>query len=136
MNLSTGEEVYSYNSDNDLVPASVTKVITAAAALHKLTASFRFRTEILTNGEVEDGVLNGNLYVKGGGDPYVNGEVIQLIRDLASMEQIKGKLYSMTAILWNIPNPCGERKWILPTVHPITQCGLRFHSIPTMLQCL
>ena len=40
-----------------------------AAALHYLGPNYRFETKFLVDGPIEDGVLKGNLYIKGSGDP-------------------------------------------------------------------
>ncbi len=52
-----------------MVPASNMKLITTGAALHRLGAEYRFETKLGHDGWVEDGVLYGNLYIIGGGDP-------------------------------------------------------------------
>ena len=59
-----------HNSKTNLIPASVTKVVTTAAALEILSDTFRFETKVLYDGSLSaDSVLRGNLYVVGGGDP-------------------------------------------------------------------
>lgn len=69
-NLSTGKVVTEYNKDKLFIPASVTKCVTAAAALAKLKSDGAlFSTAVYSIGEVCDGVLNGSLVVVGGGDP-------------------------------------------------------------------
>lgn len=52
-----------------LVPASNIKVITCGTALHSLGASYRFKTTIAHSGSIVDGVLHGDIYIVGGGDP-------------------------------------------------------------------
>lgn len=84
VNIRTGEEVYAWGADEALVPASTMKVLTAATALRNLGTAWRFRTELLTDGEInEDGVLEGNLYVRGNGDPtLVVEKAWKMLRDL------------------------------------------------------
>jgi D-alanyl-D-alanine carboxypeptidase/D-alanyl-D-alanine-endopeptidase (penicillin-binding protein 4) len=66
----SGMEVFAYNANAEMTPASTVKVITAAAALKTLGPSYRFRTEVLMTGGLDGlGVLKGNLYFRGGGDP-------------------------------------------------------------------
>lgn len=68
--VETGEIVCERNSSQSLVPASITKLITTATALEILGGDFRFETKLEYEGEISsNGVLNGNLYIKGGGDP-------------------------------------------------------------------
>lgn len=53
-----------------LSAASLTKVATSLAALYTLTPNHRFVTEISTTGTIENGVLNGDLVIQGGEDPF------------------------------------------------------------------
>jgi D-alanyl-D-alanine carboxypeptidase/D-alanyl-D-alanine-endopeptidase (penicillin-binding protein 4) len=80
----TGEVVFSKGADIELTPASTMKVLTAATALRSLGASYRFSTELFTDGEIDaSGVLRGNLYVKGHGDPTLVIEKLwKLVYDL------------------------------------------------------
>ncbi|MCX4386428.1 D-alanyl-D-alanine carboxypeptidase/D-alanyl-D-alanine-endopeptidase [Micromonospora peucetia] len=65
----TGETVYHRNGDRRLVPASNTKLLTSAAALELLGPGHRFSTEVRTSGTRHAGLVSGNLYLRGGGDP-------------------------------------------------------------------
>lgn len=70
VNARTGESVFRYGDDRVLKPASTMKLVTSAVALRELGPSYRFPTWIKYDGAVEaDGVLAGNLYVVGQGDP-------------------------------------------------------------------
>ena len=65
-----GAEVFS--SDHEpLIPASVQKLVTAAAALTVTEPDDRLVTRVLTDAEIVDGVLDGTVWVVGGGDPLV-----------------------------------------------------------------
>lgn len=93
--LASGRTLFAVEPERLLNPASVTKVFTTAAALCLLHPAFRFRTEIYTLRDPEDGVLAGPLYVKGHGDPFlVNERLIFLAHELKSLgiERIKGPL--------------------------------------------
>lgn len=62
--------VYEANADRPVVPASVTKILTATAALDILGADTRFTTAVVA--EIgPGGVVEGNLWVVGGGDPVL-----------------------------------------------------------------
>ncbi len=70
VDVSSGDEVWSYHPTDALVPASVNKVLTTAVALRQLGPAFVFTTDLLAGGEVDsDGLLAGDLFVRGGGDP-------------------------------------------------------------------
>lgn len=68
-NASTGEITYSNLGDTRVHPASVMKLLTGAAALETLGEDYTFKTELYMNGRIENGVLHGNLYLRGRGDP-------------------------------------------------------------------
>lgn len=58
-----------HNADKPMNPASVMKLVTTYAALEKLGPAYRWKTEVYRDGEVRNGVLRGNLILKGYGDP-------------------------------------------------------------------
>lgn len=68
-NLETGEVLLDYNSNVSFTPASILKLFTTSMATELLGTSTRFKTKIAHSGTVEDGILNGDLYIIGGGDP-------------------------------------------------------------------
>jgi len=93
---STGEEVFSYRADEPLVPASTMKAVTAATALRTLGPAYRFETNVLTTGALSgSGVLNGDLYVKGGGDPTMVIEKLwKMVQDvrLNGVREVNGRV--------------------------------------------
>jgi D-alanyl-D-alanine carboxypeptidase/D-alanyl-D-alanine-endopeptidase (penicillin-binding protein 4) len=67
--VKSGEILYGYDTERKLTPASVTKTVTTAAALELLGKDFRFATSIQYDGVIRNGVLEGNLFICGSGDP-------------------------------------------------------------------
>lgn len=66
----TKKIISSYNENMPLVPASTTKLLTTETALNLLGENYRWMTQLEYSGQVdENGVLNGNLYIIGSGDP-------------------------------------------------------------------
>jgi serine-type D-Ala-D-Ala carboxypeptidase/endopeptidase (penicillin-binding protein 4) len=65
----TGEVVFDKNSAIGLAPASTQKIITSATAYELLGKDFQYKTELGYNGKIEEGRLDGNLYLIGSGDP-------------------------------------------------------------------
>lgn len=64
-----GRTVYSYDTDRLQSPASVLKTIATATALEILGEDYRYPTTLEYDGILENGTLEGNLYIKGSGDP-------------------------------------------------------------------
>lgn len=64
-----GKTVYSYDTDRLQSPASVLKTVATATALEILGEDYRYPTTLEYDGILESGTLEGNLYIKGCGDP-------------------------------------------------------------------
>lgn len=77
VDLASGRLVYEKNGAKPLVPASNTKVFTAAAALAVLGLDYRFRTVFAGTAPVKDGVIAGDLVVVAAGDPTINDDFVE-----------------------------------------------------------
>lgn len=76
-------------------PASVMKLSTTYAALDLLGPAHTWKTRLLAGGEVHNGVLNGPLWLQGGGDPRLALEDVWLMLRqlrLQGIERIRGGL--------------------------------------------
>ena len=70
VSLTRGDTLYSANPGDLLLPASTMKLFTAALAFDTFGPEHQFTTTVLRDGTVgPDGTLNGNLVLRGGGDP-------------------------------------------------------------------
>ena len=84
IDLDSGRELFSRAPDVPRIPASVNKLYTTTAALRLYGADGQLTTEVLGSTALADGVLAGNLYLRGGGDPHVaRAEARGLARVLA-----------------------------------------------------
>lgn len=66
--IQTGQIVEEHESKKYMIPASTLKLFTTAAAL-QLGIDFKFENKVSYSGVIKKGKLNGNLIVKGNGDP-------------------------------------------------------------------
>ena len=69
--VESGAPVLAHRADAPMNPASVMKLLTSYAALDLLGPAFTFHTDVLVTGTLSDGVLEGNVAIRGGGDPTV-----------------------------------------------------------------
>ncbi len=68
-NLDTGDVPVDINGDLPLIPASVTKLVTAATVLDNTPADFSYTTTVYASGVISDSILNGNIIIYSTGDP-------------------------------------------------------------------
>jgi len=92
----TEDTIYSLNHTVSMIPASNTKLFTTATALSLMGGDFILYTKILSDdNNLDDGVVNGNLYIKGFGNSLFTSEDLQeLVNELKEMDitKINGKI--------------------------------------------
>ncbi len=123
IDVESGKVIAQYNKDQSLIPASSMKVVTTATTLSKLGEDFRFKTELQYDGQLEgDGTLNGNLYIKGYGDPTLGSdrfdkampvdmlmnEFVQAVKK-AGIKKINGKIVGDASFFTSSVN---ARTWL------------------------
>src|SRR5688572_8391587 len=89
------QEILRANAAAPLNPASVMKLVTTYAALEQLGPAYRWKTEVYAAGTLQDGVLEGDLVLRGGGDPKLDLEAFgRLVRALRGkgLREIRGGL--------------------------------------------
>lgn len=88
--------LYDMNAKQRLRPASCQKLVTAISALNFLGGDYQFRTQVLTTGNISNGVLQGDLYVVGGMDPLLSTSNLKQLADSLhrmGINSINGRLY-------------------------------------------
>jgi serine-type D-Ala-D-Ala carboxypeptidase/endopeptidase (penicillin-binding protein 4) len=70
--ISSDTNLFSLNASKLVMPGSNMKILTLAAAADRLGWDYRFETRVTTTAALEDGVLQGDLIVVGGGDPSIS----------------------------------------------------------------
>lgn len=125
VDIGTREVLIARNAHHVYAPASVLKVVTSAAALAKLGPDYRYRTRLLTAGEVTEGVLRGSLIIQGSGDPTLGSwrytddgqpdlagweeQAAKAVAD-AGIRKIEGGVYADASILGDQQIP-GDWSW-------------------------
>ena len=93
--VETGEVVLAWLPDEPRNPASTIKLLTTLVALDILGPTYRWKTDIYALGEIRDGRLEGDLLLKGHGDPFlVTERVWQMLRGIrqSGIDEITGDL--------------------------------------------
>lgn len=89
--LKSDKKIFEHNASQSMNVASVLKLVTTSAALQILGSSFRFETRLEYDGVIEQGILKGNLYIKGGGDPTLGKENMdKLMKEWVAVIQKQG----------------------------------------------
>ena len=78
VSLSTGDTLFGRDADAQMLPASTMKLFTSSLALDRFGADGKFETVVLRAGSVgSDGVLHGDLVLRGAGDPTLAGKALE-----------------------------------------------------------
>ena len=106
--LGTNQPIYQYRPKTSIIPASTLKLVTTATALELLGPNFHFETKLEIDGTINaDSVLNGNLYIRGGGDPTLGSDCFKTADFLkswveavknAGIRKINGKIIADASI--------------------------------------
>ena len=92
VDIESGEMVGAYRENKVLVPASSLKLFTGFCGLVYLGPEYRFKTSLEYDGNLNpDGTLEGNIYIKGGGDPTLASA---RLKNVQSMDQLLEDMYN------------------------------------------
>ncbi|GAC1650208.1 MAG: hypothetical protein NVS4B3_08630 [Gemmatimonadaceae bacterium] len=106
VSLTRGDTLFAQNAGDLMHPASTMKLFTTALALERFGPDYHFSTDVLRDGEVgPDGMLHGNLYLRGGGDPALSnrflrgdpGAPMELLARFVAGQGIKGVVGDLVA---------------------------------------
>ena len=95
LDLDTGRVLFAHNAHLPLRPASNEKLPTTYAALSALGPSFRIETDVLGDGQLDGSTWDGDLVLKGYGDPALSyAQLNSLARQVAAdgITQVSGRI--------------------------------------------
>jgi D-alanyl-D-alanine carboxypeptidase/D-alanyl-D-alanine-endopeptidase (penicillin-binding protein 4) len=93
--LDTGKPVLQHQAQVAMNPASLMKLLTTLVALDTLGPAYTWRTEVLSTAAPENGILPGDLILRGNGDPkFTYDRLWLMLRELRGrgVEKIRGDL--------------------------------------------
>ncbi|MCC7301389.1 MAG: D-alanyl-D-alanine carboxypeptidase/D-alanyl-D-alanine-endopeptidase [Bacteroidia bacterium] len=133
----SGKVILENDANRSLVPASVLKVLTTGVALSRLGSGFRFATRLQYDGKIESGILNGNIYIQGTGDPSLGSEVFGSSSDKVmsafvaaikkqGIDSITGRIIADAELFEFDPIPLGYAWEDIQNDYGTGVCGLNF----------
>ncbi len=86
IDVESGQVIARNEDQRSMIPASNLKVLTTATAIGLLGADYRFKTELRYSGDIDaNGVLNGNIWIVGYGDPTLGSDQMEEAEDLSAV---------------------------------------------------
>ncbi|MCM1400827.1 MAG: D-alanyl-D-alanine carboxypeptidase/D-alanyl-D-alanine-endopeptidase [Bacteroides sp.] len=132
--LRTGDVILDVNGEKLFTPASVTKLVTTSTALNTSKPGTKFVTEVVAQGNIKNGVLEGNLVIKAVGDPTIESRHFPANKGFAEKVAVAVKQKGITRITGTVvarykaeyeqPTPAGWMDEDL--IHPY---GTEFHAV-------
>jgi D-alanyl-D-alanine carboxypeptidase/D-alanyl-D-alanine-endopeptidase (penicillin-binding protein 4) len=131
--LGNGDWLYEKEADTKLIPASVSKVFTAYTALKKLKPTAVFTTRVYVTGSLKDGILTGDVYLRGGGDPSLTSERMwMLVNELkrSGITAITGNLVADSTYFDEEKNPSSRPKYLRDQAYnaPVGALSFNFNT--------
>jgi serine-type D-Ala-D-Ala carboxypeptidase/endopeptidase (penicillin-binding protein 4) len=137
VSLSRGDTLFAHRAGEMMQPASTLKMYTAAIALDRLGSDHTFRTTVLRDGPVENGVVRGNLYLRGDGDPSLSPRYFReerpmpaLARLIASqgIRRVEGDVIADATAFEDRLVPEGWQTYYLGAAYAARVSGLSLHD--------
>ena len=116
VDVRTGHVVFRANAGLALAPASAEKLAVSFAALRLLGPGFRFRTDVLGEGELAGRVWRGDLFLVGHGDPTLApADLDALARDVAAwgVRRVTGRVFGDEGHFDSVRSAPGWKPWFL-----------------------
>lgn len=132
MDLQTGLPLEAIDDQIAHPPASVTKAFTALYAIESLGGGHVFKTRVFADGEVKNGILDGNLILSGGGNPnLVTDDLAALAQALkeTGLIEVKGDFFVWDSALTNVDEIDDEQLDYLGYNPSITGLNLNFNRV-------
>lgn len=132
------EPLIDHHGKLSLLPSSIVKLLTTAVSLEKLGPSFTFSTFLKKDGEMKEGILDGNLILEGSGDPTLGSDRFEGVNQTLllwtqavqkrGIVKIKGDIV-VDASCFKLP--LAPQEWLCEDVgnyYGASICGVNFHE--------
>jgi PBP4 family serine-type D-alanyl-D-alanine carboxypeptidase len=129
LTLKQHEVLFEKNPHQYLTPASTTKLFPSFSAFYTMGSDYMIPTQVLSDGMIENGVLKGDIYLKGFGDALLDEQdITALVLQLKQkgITSINGGIYADASYYDNITQRhiySGDNEVVEPLA-PITALGI------------
>ena len=137
VSLTRGDTLFSRDADHLMQPASTLKLFTTGLALDRFGPTYQIGTDVLRDAPVDaHGTLDGNLYLRGGGDPSLSTRFLgwaespmdRLARAIAAtgIRRIRGDIVADASAFTDKPIPDGWKRRYLSAAYaaPVSALSL------------
>lgn len=136
--VDSGTPLLAHRTGEAMNPASVMKLVTTYAALDQLGPTYTWKSRIVAEAPVRNGVLKGNLHVVGGGDPRLSRERLWLLlRELRShdIRRIEGDVITDRRFFQLAPHDPGafDQRPLRPYNAPADALNIDYGALPLRL---
>lgn len=131
--LRRGEVVYGKNETAAFAPASLVKLVTTIDALEALGSDYCFKTAVYRDGALDKGTVEGNLILKGFGDPTLTTKRLHELAESivkAGITRVKGNLiYDTTLFTEGTPQGWPVNQQANPSMSPFGPLSLNYNTV-------
>ncbi len=120
-----------------LPPASVEKLVTSAAAIDLLGPSHRYMTRLATDRAVRGARVEGNIYVTGGGDPFLVTERLWLLAHAVAshgIRAISGDLVVAAQTIADLDSVRSKEESASPYTAPVSLLAVNFNNVAFLVR--
>lgn len=129
--MTAQKQVYAYNTDSPMRPASCMKLLTCITTLHKVGTRYNYRTRLYCSGTIARDTLYGNIILKTHFDPFFNRDSLNILTGALKqkgIKAIKGNIVLDMAFV----NPMDhEQHWTMGDLK-VSRMGLIYHGYKKM----
>jgi len=132
VDIDSGEIVDSRNEDSLFIPASLAKIPTSIATMKVHGPGAQFATRLRIDGTVENGVLDGDLWLVGGGDPTLEtADLVSLASQMqaAGISVVSGRFLYFTGALPNSHWLDKTQPWQAPYNPSMSGLNLNYNRV-------
>ena len=119
VNSNSTTDIYKLNENKLFIPASLVKIASLSVLYDLYPLSYTFKTSFISSADIKDGILSGDLILKGGGDSSFTSEYLwKLVNNLtrSGLKKVEGKLLIDDSLYKKEPAlPYSERSYLAPS---------------------